>query len=177
MVAVAEWVCLSCNNSLSVRAKSGCLYRPTLHRFIVLLKMTGTFLRHCCCWLGMPKSIDPVVPTCSEIRDNLIPEYLSASPVPPPWKLQTLSLKYSHSSFERILSVNRFLQVSFDNQLEEGGISMTASIHSSIKFIIGEIIRSGYRLLSSSSSSTSNRHQPGWHLCGIDNAEGLTSAL
>ena len=55
-------------DSRSVRTKSGCLYRPPLHRFIGILKMTGSFVRQC--WLGMTKSIDPAVPTCSEVRPS-----------------------------------------------------------------------------------------------------------
>ncbi len=47
---------------------------------------------------------------------------------------------------------------------------MDGSLHSSIKFIIGEIIRSGCR-------HSVELFNLAWRLFGIDNAKGLTSAL
>jgi hypothetical protein len=56
------------SDSLSVRTKSGLLYCSSLHRFISILEMTGAFVCHC--WFGMPKSINPVIPTCRKGRPS-----------------------------------------------------------------------------------------------------------
>ena len=87
-------------DSLSVMTKSGCLYHPTLHRFIGLLKMTGTCHLYVTVGLECARVSTQLFQLVAK-SDNLIPEpeYLSASPISPPWKLPTLSLEYSHSSF------------------------------------------------------------------------------
>ena len=80
--------------------KSGLSYCSSLHGFISILEMTGAFVCHC--WFGVPKSIDPFIPTFRKGR----PSYVGLGRCCPSISLRILSTENDgcqHSSLDLFL--------------------------------------------------------------------------